>query len=328
MRKFILLNRYWFGCKWVTLLMLPLCSLHGLIGQQTMELLPVQDNSLYEDTGGNLSNGSGQHIFAGRNGKSFNSRRRALLLFQPARVLPSDAVIDSVWLRLYATQAPDTVERRIQIRALLNSWGEGSSDAAANEGGGVQATAGDATWKHRFYDTLSWEQAGGDFADAVLASQMVKGKERYYHWSDTALTASVQAWLQDSTQNFGWILLGEEQTTRTARRFASREHPDSALRPHLFIRYHRATPIAEHPGEHVVRVFPNPTSGRLILEWNRPVTAFFQLKLYDATGRLLQSWQNRSSSRVPLQLDYPTGMYFLHIQYAGSHRVEKIVLVQ
>jgi hypothetical protein len=51
------------------------------------------------------------------------------------------------------------------------------------------------------------------------------------------MVADVQSWLDDPASNFGWLLLGDETTSLTARRFDTREAPNSALRPALEITF-------------------------------------------------------------------------------------------
>jgi hypothetical protein len=47
----------------------------------------------------------------------------------------------------------------------------------------------------------------------------------------------VQAWLDTPANNFGWILIGDETTNGTAKRFNSREHPTPDNRPQLTIAF-------------------------------------------------------------------------------------------
>ena len=49
------------------------------------------------------------------------------------------------------------------------------------------------------------------------------------------LTADVQSWHADSSVNFGWIAIGDESRSQTAKRFDSRENEDDALRPALVV---------------------------------------------------------------------------------------------
>ena len=50
-----------------------------------------------------------------------------------------------------------------------------------------------------------------------------------------ATKVDVQAWLDDDSTNFGWLLRGDESTIFTARQFASRENLTVANRPLLTI---------------------------------------------------------------------------------------------
>lgn len=51
------------------------------------------------------------------------------------------------------------------------------------------------------------------------------------------MLADIEAWRAEPSQNFGWIVVGDETATGTAKRFASRENPDVDLRPRLTIEY-------------------------------------------------------------------------------------------
>ena len=63
---------------------------------------------------------------------------------------------------------------------MLADWGEGTSVAPGEEGDGAPATTNDATWRHRFFDTIFWTTEGGDFSGTVSASQSV-GAGRNVH---------------------------------------------------------------------------------------------------------------------------------------------------
>ena len=62
-------------------------------GTDTAVLTPSKDNTIYF-TSDNLSNGSGQHLFAGTSGIA--QRQRALLAFAVADSTASDATVTSV----------------------------------------------------------------------------------------------------------------------------------------------------------------------------------------------------------------------------------------
>ena len=82
------------------------------------------------------------------------------------------------------------------------------------EGDGAPATPNDATWRHRFFDTIFWTMQGGDFSATVSASQSVGGVGQYT-WSSAQMVADVQLWLDSPTSNFGWLVLGDETASAT-----------------------------------------------------------------------------------------------------------------
>ena len=123
--------------------------------------------------------------------------------------------------------------QNVELHKLLADWGEGTSDASGEEGTGAPATTNDATWRHRFYDTIFWTTQGGDFSNTVSASQSV-GAIGDYTWSSAQMVADVQSWLDNPAGNFGWLVLGNESANTTAKRFDTRE---SSSPPVLTIEY-------------------------------------------------------------------------------------------
>jgi hypothetical protein len=121
----------------------------------------------------------------------------------------------------------------IELHKLLADWGEGTSQAPMGEGDGAPATPNDATWRHRFFDTVFWTAQGGDFSAIVSASQSV-GSTGQYTWSSMQMVADVQSWLDNPVSNFGWLVSGNETAIATTKRFDTRE---SASPPVLTIDY-------------------------------------------------------------------------------------------
>ena len=201
-----------------------------------VQLPTVKDNTLYQDINGNLSNGAGEHFFAGSTGTS--SLQRGVIAFDIAGNIPAGSTISTVTLRLHMSRtnfiaAPETIE----LHRLLADWGEATSDAAGEEGGGAAAIAGDATWLHRFFNTDNWATPGGNFSATVSGVQTV-GVIGDYTWTSTQMVQDVQAWLDNpSTKNFGWLVLGNENASTTSKRFDTHENTNPANRPVLIIDY-------------------------------------------------------------------------------------------
>ncbi len=200
---------------------------------EDLVLTPVKDNTLIENAQGGLSNGAGMYLFAGKT--SGNSTRRALLKFDIAGSVPAGATITRASLTLTMSRTIGG-EVPISLHRVLADWGEGTSDAGAEEGKGAPATAGDATWVHTFFDTGNWAAPGGDFAPEASATAPV-GANGSYTWESPQLAVDVENWLADPGSDFGWVLIGGESAASTAKRFASREHPEEATRPALTLSY-------------------------------------------------------------------------------------------
>lgn len=199
--------------------------------QRSLTLTAAHDNTLYEDPAGLLSNGSGEHFFAGLSGAGI---RRGLIAFDLAP-LPPAALILEAHLQLNLSRSVGEAAG-VSVHRALHSWGEGASDAPGEEGAGGPAAPGDATWLHRSFDDTLWEASGGDFEPVASAEQLVAAVGPY-EWTSQQLAADVQDWSLNRVANFGWVLVGDEQAAGTAKRFDSREIGDVALRPALQIEY-------------------------------------------------------------------------------------------
>ena len=209
-------------------------------GAVTINLNPTKDNTLYQyvATDGDRSNGVGSHLFAG--GTDNGLLRRGVMAFDIAGNIPAGSTINSVSLRMNMSRTRSDTARTIGLYKLLTDWGEGTSNAEFEEGAGAPATTNDATWRHRFFSTSFWATQGGDFSTTLSASTSV-GAIGFYTWSSPQLTADVQSWLGTPASNFGWIIVGVEGSSETAKRFDTRE---SANPPVLTIDY---TPPAGAP---------------------------------------------------------------------------------
>jgi hypothetical protein len=216
-------------------------ALAGTAMGATIVIAPSKDNTLFEGTEP-LSNGAGPEIFAGRTGSNASFRlRRALFQFDVAAALPPGATVTNVTLTLHLTRVSVTLNSTMKLYKVLADWGEGTS--ISNGGAGADASIGDATWTHAVYDTQEWRTSanvphpGGYFSDTVSASGIVGTTMGPYSWSGSELISDVQGWLNVPGSNHGWILLGNEAGSRSARGFASREYSDPASRPALTIEY-------------------------------------------------------------------------------------------
>lgn len=213
----------------------------GLSRAAMVSVPATMDNTLFNNSDQAtrpLSNGQGQHFFAGVTGiNNGNEVRRGLLYFDVAGALPEGAVIDAVVLQVTVSLSPPgSGADAFTVHRALSSWGEGTSDAPDPEGRGTGATPGDATWQHRFFPDVVWETPGGEFVGAASATALIGGPGTYT-FAGAGLAADAQGWVDAPETNFGWFLLGDESATMNARRFDSREHFDPNNAPTLLLDY-------------------------------------------------------------------------------------------
>ena len=197
-----------------------------------------KDNTLYESITGHLSNGAGDYVFSGVT--AISEIRRGLMAFDIASSVPKGATINSVSLDLFMAQTI-VGPQATSLHRTNADWGEGASDAAGGEGAGAPAQEGDATWLHTFFATDFWTDEGGDFEMVDSATTMV-GAKGFYNWNSQQMINDVQMWLDNPKSNFGWTIVGNEDTYPTAKKFDSRTSPLIKQRPVLTIDYTLANP--------------------------------------------------------------------------------------
>ncbi len=230
------------GC----LIVLVSALLAGPVHAGGVVLVPSRDNTLYEPLlqapEGEIppSNGAGIYMFVGTTliGPAI---RRGVLAFDVDSVVPAGSVITEVTLTLEMSRTISDAWN-VTLHRMLTDWGEGDSDATGQEGMGAPAEPGDATWFHSFFPGSLWASEGGDFSAVVSATQTVSGLGTYTWGSTEQMVADVQGWLDDPGANFGWLLMGNESFSPTAKRFNTRENSSGV--PQLSITYQEPVPTA------------------------------------------------------------------------------------
>ncbi|MEL6842484.1 MAG: DNRLRE domain-containing protein [Bacteroidota bacterium] len=281
-------------------------SISLLQAQTTITLNPSEDNTLYQRADGSRSNGAGERLFVGRTNQSSNNLRRALVRFGDiADSIPEGATVTEVSLIFRVSRATATNTSDVSLHRVNRSWGEGSSDAANNEGAGIAAAGGDATWIHAFSDTINWTTAGGDFVQTPSASTSVNNVGNYT-WTSSEMVDDVNAWLEQPDENHGWILVGDETTAKSAKRLDSRESSNPAS---LSITYTLASSSIDGLQTSPLQLYPNPTQDKLNIVFPSPGSA--EISILDISGRTLgQSQINGSKANLSLA-DYPAGIYMI-----------------
>ena len=210
----------------------------GLAAQTQVTIPSSKDNTLYESSTGALSNGTGTRCFAGT--ILTGPKRRAVLAFDVAKQIPAGSTITKADLILTVVKSATTSNVTVTLHRLAANWGEGKSVGGSGQGGGGTAQTNDATWIHTFFNTKKWTKTGGDFNATASGSTSV-GTSGAATWASTKqMVADVQSWRDKPATNFGWLLLGDESKSQTAKVFATKEDLTATSRPRLVVTY---TPV-------------------------------------------------------------------------------------
>jgi hypothetical protein len=202
----------------------------------SIQIPAFKDNTLYEDSLGSLSNGKGFYFFARKTASNENNIRRGLIEFNIFEHIPtgSEVITSELVLHMSRTIAGST---EVNLHRVLSGWGESISDASGFEGSGGPAALEDATWLHSSYFSEFWSSPGGDYDSTSSATTFVSDTGSYSFGTTTKMSDEVQLWLDNPDSNFGWILIGNESQSITAKRFDTRENGIVGNRPVLIVGY-------------------------------------------------------------------------------------------
>jgi hypothetical protein len=264
------------------------------------------------------------------------------LAFNIADSIHYGATIDSVDLTLRMSRT-SAGPRNVELHRVLSDWGEGTSHASGEEGGGVPSTANDATWIHTFFNTGLWSSIGGDFSGTVSASQSVGGIG-FYTWGSTPqMVTDVQEWLDNDTTNFGWLVLCDESSPSTAKRFDSRQNTIAANRPVLRVAYTGVTGI-EEPREDfpfdfsIAQNYPNPFNPVTTIRYSLPKGLHVTLEIHDNLGRKIKTLVNERQDSGTHQVQWDgtneegrevaTGVYVYRLRTESFVETRKMMLLR
>jgi hypothetical protein len=177
-------------------------------------LNPVAFNTMYAEDPTRAS-GQSTSLFLGP--IADGSPRRILLRFDPTS-LPPTAVVTRARLNMVVNRAAiaSASSDSIAVHRVLASWGQGTAIGPGG-GGGTQASAGDATWTARLFNTppaipsLLWTSPGGDFNPVPSrAGTMGVSIGTIVVDSTSGMVADIESWRSNPAGNHGWIVIGPE----------------------------------------------------------------------------------------------------------------------
>ncbi len=218
-----------------TAFLLPLLALLSLQAHADVKTLaPSKDATIYNDGVGNRCDNKGPTMYSGQAGSNTTwPTRRALVAFDTSAI-PAGSTVTNAQLKVYMSKSV-VGAKSFTLHKLTRGWNEGPTTGFS--GNGNSAQTGDTTWLHTFHNNQFWTAPGGDFVTTASATTSVGTAYTFYTWGSTAqMVADVQSWIDNPTQNHGWILRGPEGGAKSAKQFESRESLPQ-YRPQLIVTY-------------------------------------------------------------------------------------------
>lgn len=301
-----------------TLSFILLLVVFNVKAQTTDTFNPNKYNTIYQSDTENLSNGAGDHIFAGNSlqGEAMNTRR-GLLSFDLSSI-PSNATITDVKLTLFMSRSISGAAN-VSLHKASSNWGQGTSDAPGQEGGGAPSTANDASWSCNFsLDAVScitsWSSVGGDFVATPSSTISVDGGGSY-EWNSPELITNVQSWVETPSTNFGWFILGDE-TVASAKRF---DATAATQLPVLEVTYTNSLNTKDF-SINDFSITPNPSKSSIRLVLPNSVNDV-KVQAYDLLGKKIYSSTYFANSRIDIS-NWSSGVYLIKV-FSESNVITK-----
>lgn len=222
---------------WLCVVALALCALtlSPTARAEQRVVLPSADSTIFTQVQGGsaydaVSDG-GPNVWVSTTARDVV--RRALLRFDLSGIPPGTQVLSA---ELKLTQLRARAVHPVAVHKVTSSW-QPASSTAGDFGQGTTANPGDVTWSHRSHPSVSWGQRGGDFVAQASTTLTVQASSTLtYTWPSTAaFVADVQDWVNNPAGNHGLILIGDEVSGQSAKRFAGMEFGDPAAVPALVL---------------------------------------------------------------------------------------------
>jgi hypothetical protein len=142
--------------------------------------------------------------------------------------------------------------------------------------------------------------------------------------------ALVQDMVKDSANSFGFMMrLITEQHYR-ALLFASSDYPDSTRWPKLEISYSPPESLGQNNLRlnNLIKVFPNPTSNYVTLDFGNGESSVYDLKLLNNYGQVVKVISGIYTKKIKLDLnELSNGIYYIQIATEGKENGYKKIIV-
>jgi hypothetical protein len=161
----------------------------GDFGVLVQQIVKSRDATIFQGQD-NIASGQDEFMV----GTTKNGIRRGLLAFDfKVDDFPPDAKVECTEIRLYVSQNNVPVPE-IVLHRITKQWETSGSHRLNGVNGGAASTS-DVTWGYANYPKTSWNQAGGDFDNKVVASKTETGP--VHSWGNTlSMARLVQEWIE------------------------------------------------------------------------------------------------------------------------------------
>ena len=225
----------------------------------------------------------------------------------------------------------------------LKAWGQANSFPFGCAGD--LTTNGDASWTHNISPTEKWANPGGDFDPTSSASQIITTVGPYTWGPTVGLTQDVQNWVDNPNQNFGWIFVGAEQASGSAKGFSSLESincADNSNCPRIEIDYTPDLVDVSAPGNggsfHLTAVVPNPSPGKTGIHFSLAQSGPARLSIFNVRGRHIATLVDGILEAGSHLYDFRgldkrgnlvmSGVYIARLEVGGEMKSRKFVLAR
>ncbi len=187
------------------------------------------DSTIFSENSTGNSGGS-DFMRAGLNGKG--DIRRTLIRFDLSDIPPQSVILSAMLEIVVVDFAGNGPSETAQTLHRLNQvWTEGSG---IDERGEFVDNA--VSWNSTQEGVQLWDTPGGTFesqssAEAIIPAEM----NASIIWNGSGVVQDIQNWVNGDVPNYGWIIVGDENTSRSVRAYATSEFGE--IEPKLHIEY-------------------------------------------------------------------------------------------